>query len=117
MPTKPYWVDMSVTGGRFPFLCWFGDAEGRRYRCRLPCPLGGRGLDRSALGDRRAILLGAARMVQGSAASRRGRLALTRTMLIKPSGRAKCARIGGGGACDCRGRRPRDALDLVRSVC
>ena len=41
-----------------------------------PVPAGGHGLDRSALGDRRAILLGAARTVQGSAAGRRGRPAL-----------------------------------------
>ena len=43
-PTKPYWVDMSVTGGRFPFLCGVVDADGRRYRCRLPCPPEGLGL-------------------------------------------------------------------------
>ena len=70
------WIDLSVAGGRFPSLRGVGDADGRCNRCRLPCPLGGHGLDRSALGDRRAILLGAARMVQGSAAGRRGRPAL-----------------------------------------
>ena len=70
------WIDLSVAGGRFPSLRGVGDADGRCNRCRLPCPLGGHGLDRSALGDRRAILLGAARTVQGSASGRRGRPAL-----------------------------------------